>query len=98
MHCCVQHSVQMTHAASVNILVTQQMMEKFSLTAVSLQDKICLSAVIYFYSLYACLFMKRLLGHPFFNNCKIICCYCLSFIKQQPICFTLREHFSVLLK
>ena len=28
MHCCMQHSVQMTHAPSVNILVAWQMMEK----------------------------------------------------------------------
>lgn len=46
MYCCVQPSVQMTHASSVNILVAHQMMEKFCLTAVSLQDKICLSAVV----------------------------------------------------
>lgn len=80
MRCCVQHSVQMTHACSVNILVAQQVMAKFSLTALSLQDKICLSAVTCFYSLYGCFFMKQFPEYPFFYNCKTICRYDFSFI------------------
>jgi len=86
----------MTHTFSVNILVARQMTEKFSLIAFSLQGKIYLLAVISFYRLYGCLFTKQFPGHPFFDNSKTH--YYVCFIKQQPICFTLREHFSVLLK